>query len=59
MKLPILLTILIAAFGCHAQWSHYGADARGSRYSPMRQINRETVANLEVARTYHTGALEP
>ena len=59
MKLPILLPILMAAFGCHAQWSHYGADAGGSRYSPLRQINRETVANLEVAWTYHTGALEP
>ena len=38
-----------------AGWSHYGADAGGTRFSPLTQINRENVASLRVAWTYHTG----
>ncbi|HTC67031.1 MAG TPA: pyrroloquinoline quinone-dependent dehydrogenase [Candidatus Acidoferrum sp.] len=39
-------------------WSSYGHDAGGTRYSPAGQINRENVAQLEVAWTYRTGALD-
>src|SRR5216684_2286941 len=42
----------------HAQddgWAHYGHDAGGMRYSALSQINRENVAGLKVAWTFHTG----
>jgi quinoprotein glucose dehydrogenase len=37
------------------EWAHYGHDAGGMRYSPLSQINRENVASLKVAWTFHTG----
>ena len=39
-------------------WSHYGADAAGTRYSPASQITRANVARLTPAWTYRTGALD-
>jgi quinoprotein glucose dehydrogenase len=36
-------------------WPYYGHDAGGMRYSPLTQINRENVANLKVAWTFHVG----
>lgn len=36
-------------------WPYYGHDAGGMRYSPLTQINRENVAKLKVAWTFHTG----
>ena len=39
-------------------WPNYGNDAGGSRYSTLTQVNRENVAQLKVAWTYRTGALE-
>lgn len=36
-------------------WPYYGHDAGGMRYSPLTQINRENVANLRVAWTFHVG----
>jgi quinoprotein glucose dehydrogenase len=41
--------------GAGDDWAYYGHDAGGMRYSPLKQINRENVANLKVAWTYHTG----
>lgn len=38
-----------------ADWPYYGHDAGGMRYSPLRQINRENVAKLTVAWTFHAG----
>src|SRR5882672_4623082 len=38
-------------------WPHYGNDAGGTRYSPLAQIDRTNVAQLQVAWTYRTGAL--
>ena len=42
-----------------ADWSFYGGDAGGTRYSPLKQISRENVGRLHSAWTYHTGALQP
>ena len=39
----------------HGEWSAYGRDALGSRYSPLAQITRANVMKLEVAWTYRTG----
>ena len=39
-------------------WSHYGGDAGGTRYSAAHQIDRSNVAQLQLAWTYRTGALQ-
>ncbi len=39
-------------------WPTYGNDPGGTRYSPASQINRANVAQLKVAWTYRTGALD-
>jgi quinoprotein glucose dehydrogenase len=39
-------------------WANYGHDPAGTRYSPLSQINRQNVAQLKVAWTYRTGALD-
>ncbi|HLY60268.1 MAG TPA: pyrroloquinoline quinone-dependent dehydrogenase [Terriglobia bacterium] len=36
-------------------WPYYGHDAGGMRYSPLTQINKESVGQLKVAWTFHTG----
>src|ERR671931_1796040 len=36
-------------------WPAYGRDPGGARFSPLTQITRENVAQLQVAWTYHTG----
>ena len=37
-------------------WPSYGNSARGTRYSPLDQINTDNVAHLQLAWTYRTGA---
>jgi quinoprotein glucose dehydrogenase len=37
------------------EWTYYGHDAGGARFSPLTQINRENVSALKVAWTFHTG----
>ena len=43
------------AQGTAGEWTAYGHDAHGSRYSPLTQITRENVNGLAVAWTYRTG----
>jgi len=38
-----------------AGWPVWGGDAGGSRFSPLTQITRDNVGDLEVAWTFHTG----
>jgi len=38
-------------------WTAYGRDAGGTRYSPLAQVTRQNVAQLTPAWEYHTGAL--
>ena len=55
-RLVALLVLLL--FSCIAwgqEWRSYGGDPGGTRYSPLRQINRENVSRLKRAWTYHTG----
>jgi len=40
------------------EWSAYGHDAGGTRYSPLEQINKSNVSKLKVAWTYQTGELK-
>jgi len=58
--LRFLLCAVIAASALSAQhqpveWSVYGGDAGGTRYSPLADINRSNVARLRVAWTFPTG----
>src|ERR1700735_2190101 len=39
-------------------WPNYGNDAGGTRYSAARQIDRTNVAQLQVAWTFRTGAMQ-
>lgn len=58
----ISIAILVSALPLFAQdgsWTHYGGDAGGMRYSPLKQITPSSVNRLKVAWTYHTGALGP
>lgn len=57
--LIFLLGLASAGYSLDDGWTHYGADAGGSRYSPLKQITPANVQRLKVAWTYHTGALEP
>jgi len=56
-----LLSVLIAAAGVgvaaqdSADWPAYGRDPGGSAYSTLTQINRDNVAHLTRAWTFHTG----
>lgn len=40
-------------------WSSYGRDPQGTRFSPLADITRENVASLVPAWTYHTGEIGP
>lgn len=59
----LLVATCFLAFACaekapevdYMNWSHYGGPEDGSRYSALNQINKQNVAQLEVAWTYHTG----
>ncbi len=46
------------ATGQQTGWLHYGHDAGGARHSPLTQINRDNVADLEAAWSYRHGDLE-
>lgn len=42
-----------AAHAAGSDWPVSGHDAGGQRYSPLTQINKSNVANLQIAWTYH------
>ena len=58
MRMLILCLAAAAAFAADPGWTAYGHDAGGTRYSPLKQIDRTNVANLRPAWTYRTGALD-
>jgi len=59
----VAICILLASGALWAagdsDWPAYGGDRGGTRYSPLKQIDRRNVTTLRVAWTYHTHALEP
>lgn len=60
MRYNCLFGLLLLCFGAGAQegsWGYYGQDAGGRRYSSLKQINDNNVAQLKVAWTYRTGEL--
>ncbi len=56
--MSILWLACASAFAADPGWIAYGHDAGGTRYSPLKQINRTNVVKLRPAWTYHTGALD-
>ena len=46
-----------SSFLKNGQWTNYGNDPGGMRYSPLKQINTGNVKNLFAAWTYRTGEL--
>ena len=59
---PLVIAFLIP-LDCFAQtssgeWRFYGGDQSGTRYSPLKQIDRRNVAQLQRAWVYHTGELD-
>jgi len=55
MMLPLLLALAVQLPG---DWPVYGRDAGGARFSPLTQITRANVAQLQVAWTYHASMLD-
>jgi len=55
--LALCLSLALGAAGPlpASDWLYYGGDAGGSHYSPLAQIDRSNVAQLERAWTYRTG----
>jgi len=43
----------------NGEWPHYTADLRGSKYSPLDQINASNFSNLQVAWRFKTDSLGP
>ena len=56
-KLFALLSLAPLALAAN-QWSQYLGGSDSSQYSPLRQINRANVKQLQVAWTYPTGGTE-
>ncbi|WP_206613423.1 PQQ-binding-like beta-propeller repeat protein [Parahaliea mediterranea] len=46
----------VAAAGDFEAWQHYGGDPGNTHYSSLSQINRDNVASLQPAWTYHSAA---
>ncbi len=56
MKIKLAALSLVAATAFAQQdWSVYGGNSAGTRYSALKQIDRKNVAKLQVAWTYDTG----
>jgi quinoprotein glucose dehydrogenase len=53
----VVLLSLVAAVNAQKphEWSAYGGDPGGMKYSPLSQINRDNVATLQVAWTWKSG----
>lgn len=54
-RLPGLLLALCAGTVAASDWPVYGGDAGGRHYSELQQINRDNVAQLEVAWVFRSG----
>jgi len=57
MRLLLILFLLAAtsAFPQSRDWPIYGGASENNHYSPLAQINRDNVKNLQVAWTFDTG----
>src|SRR5262245_41733537 len=51
---PLIVAALFAA-AQDGDWSSYGRDPGGERFSPLDGIKRENVGSLQAAWTFHSG----
>lgn len=51
----VFLVVTLACSVVAQEWPATSGDPGGSKYSPLKEINRGNVARLKVAWTYHTG----
>ena len=59
LQSSLLTVVAAAAQAVSASGSAVDQHQLGNRYSPLKQINRENVTNLELAWEYHTGDVPP
>ncbi|MEJ2139104.1 MAG: pyrroloquinoline quinone-dependent dehydrogenase [Gammaproteobacteria bacterium] len=50
--------VLTTALAEQTGWPQYAGEPGGDRYSPLAEINRENIGDLELAWSYRTGAQE-
>ncbi|MEE8147805.1 MAG: pyrroloquinoline quinone-dependent dehydrogenase [Longimicrobiales bacterium] len=55
VALLVVLAPTLLAQEASQEWSYYGGDPGGQRYSPLKQIDRANVGRLEIAWRYDTG----
>ena len=55
----LLLALAGLSFNVSADqgWTHYGGSQKGLQYSPLDQVTKDNVRNLEVAWIYRTGEM--
>ena len=59
LTLICLIPAIFAGSTGHASdWLYYGGTQGGTHHSPLKQITRENVGDLELAWSYRTGALK-
>src|SRR6266851_3197732 len=51
----MLTLLLVVSLQTPGDWPVYGRDPGGARFSPLTQVTRANVAQLQVAWTYHAG----
>jgi membrane-bound PQQ-dependent dehydrogenase (glucose/quinate/shikimate family) len=54
-KTAVSLVLLLPSCASAQEWRFYGSEAGGTRFSSLKQINRQNVGGLKRAWTYHTG----
>ena len=59
MRVGFVFAAVLALQAQDGGWTHYGADAGGTRYAPQKQITPANIDKLKVAWMYRTHALEP
>ncbi|MEJ7605837.1 MAG: PQQ-binding-like beta-propeller repeat protein [Bryobacteraceae bacterium] len=52
-----MFSLLLLAFAADVEWSAYGANVAGTRYSPAAQITKSNVSQLTIAWRYQTRGL--
>ncbi len=55
VKMLAALSLVVPGLLVAQEWTTYGGDAGGTRYSPLKQINLSNVKDLKVAWEFHTG----
>jgi len=54
----MLLFLLVPCVGSAQDWRSYEGNTGGTRFSSLKQINRDNVGTLKRAWTYHTGEVD-